>query len=124
MSNELEKMLKAVFDGTGARVFALDEDGVREITTPSAPTHERNDLRNMYPDWHLIDVNSMQEIIVGETLRDSHDDEWTLLGGRPPHKASSTGRVYVEDDDGTREFFPSVFDLKWFHKTEVKKDES
>lgn len=33
-----------------------------------------------------------------------------IVGGCPPHKPSSTGRVYTADND---EFYPSVFDLKW-----------
>lgn len=33
----------------------------------------------------------------------------TVNGGRPPHKAGSTGRVWT--DHG--EYFPHVFDLEW-----------
>lgn len=123
MIDDLEKMLKAAFDGTDVRVIRCDEDGMTEITTPSQTTaYYPDQLRTLFPDWHLVDKNSMQEMLIGEILRDSADDEWTLIGARPPHKPESTGRVYVEDEDGTREFFPSVFDLKWYHKSEVKKD--
>ena len=35
--------------------------------------------------------------------------------GRPPHKPSSTGRIWVKrkDEDWGQEFFPSVFNCKW-----------
>lgn len=50
----------------------------------------------------------------GDTLVDFRGDIATLLGGTPPHKPSSTGRVYVRDVNGNcQEFFPSVFNLKW-----------
>ena len=50
----------------------------------------------------------------GDTLVDFRGDIATLLGGTPPHKPSSTGRVYVQLPSGSRqEFFPSVFNLKW-----------
>lgn len=125
--NDLEDMLKAAFDGTDVQVIAIDEDGPRLVTTPCAPFGP-TDLRERYPDWHLIDTNSMQEVVVGEILRTADGQEWIMDGGRPPHKPSSTGRVFVKDPDyegdglNEREFFPSVFDLKWFHKSEVTID--
>jgi hypothetical protein len=44
------------------------------------------------------------------------DKQFKLSGGTPPHKPSSTGRVYgawVSDPDFSREYFPQVFDLRW-----------
>ncbi len=35
----------------------------------------------------------------------------TITGGRPPHKPSSTGRVWIEEV--SQEYFPNVFDMKW-----------
>ena len=50
----------------------------------------------------------------GDTLLDFRGEIATLLGGTPPHKPSSTGRVYVRDADGNKcEYFPSMFGLKW-----------
>ena len=39
------------------------------------------------------------------------DKQFKLSGGTPPHKPSSTGRVYgawVSDPDFSREYFPQV----------------
>ena len=37
-----------------------------------------------------------------------------LSGGEPPHKPSSTGRVYgIWSDGNSGSYFPTVFDLKW-----------
>jgi hypothetical protein len=44
------------------------------------------------------------------------DKQFKLSGGTPPHKPSSTGRVYgawVSNPDFSREYFPQVFDLRW-----------
>jgi hypothetical protein len=50
------------------------------------------------------------------------DDTWIVMGGSPPHKPSSTGRVWVQDlkrSDWNREFFPSVFNLEWRYDNET-----
>lgn len=50
----------------------------------------------------------------GEALR--------LVGGTPPHKPSSTGRVWVRDAQGTElEYFPSVIGCIWKKAEEVIK---
>jgi hypothetical protein len=36
-----------------------------------------------------------------------------IVGGSPPHKISSSGKVAIKCDDGTREFYPSVINCKW-----------
>ena len=41
-------------------------------------------------------------------------ESYILQGGTPPHKPSSTGRVWVVGAcDFNREFFPSVVNLEW-----------
>lgn len=63
----------------------------------------------------LVDANTGEEIKIGAKLKSSRDSEaeFTVTGWRAPHKASSTGRVYVESSHGfQREFFPSVFGLE------------
>lgn len=49
-------------------------------------------------------------------------DLYVIRGGRPPHKASSTGYVYVTPDEGGTEvsFYPSVFGFMWVPTAEVK----
>lgn len=42
-------------------------------------------------------------------------DHYTLSGGEAPHKAGSTGKIYVLKEGATSEssFFPSVCGLRW-----------
>lgn len=49
-------------------------------------------------------------VCIGDKLTTHRGETYTITGGRPPHKPSSTGRVWVE---GGGEFFPTVFDLTW-----------
>lgn len=37
----------------------------------------------------------------------------TVTGWREPHKAGSSGRVYVKVNNKDREFFPSVIGAHW-----------
>jgi len=56
----------------------------------------------------------------GQFIPESHKIEvdgsdYYVVGGRPPHKPGSTGRVYCKKivDDAEREWFPNVIDAKW-----------
>ena len=43
-------------------------------------------------------------------------NQFVVLGGEPPHKPSSTGKIYGHsfgDDANTSLYYPNVFDLKW-----------
>ena len=62
--------------------------------------------------WILVD-NFGQQIEVGETRQDFRGDLDVILGGTPPHKPGSTGRVHVESG---REYYPSVFNLLWYNE--------
>ena len=105
---DLEEMLKHVFSGSEVEVYRIDENGMFQICGRQPATMD---------NWELIDVNSGMPVPVGEILRTPDGDEYELLGGRPPHDPSSTGRVYVRDEeDWEREFFPSVFDCEWRYK--------
>jgi hypothetical protein len=50
---------------------------------------------------------------VGDKATSFRGENYRITGGRAPHKPESTGRVYVKNRSGEREFFPGVFDLKW-----------
>jgi len=56
-------------------------------------------------------------VIEGDIVRCSRGEEWEVCRGigAPPHKSSSTGRIWVKQKRGdwNQEFFPSVFNCKW-----------
>ena len=54
-------------------------------------------------------------VCVGDTIVCRRGDTYTINGGRPPHKPSSTGRVWTANGS---EFFPTVFDLRWVQDTQ------
>lgn len=59
----------------------------------------------------LVDKNGNDVAIGTKVGRGSA--KYTITGWRAPHKASSTGRVWVESEGGfSQEFFPTVFDLE------------
>ena len=63
--------------------------------------------------WNLKDEQG-HNVRQGDTLVSFRGEAATMLGGTPPHKPSSTGRVYVQTNMGHRcEFFPSVYNLTW-----------
>ena len=63
--------------------------------------------------WQLLD-NQNEQVAVGQ-LFDYPDKKFEVSGGSPPHKPSSTGRVYGSwtNTEGSREYFPTVFGLRW-----------
>ena len=83
--------------------------------------------------WVLQDDNG-QSVPTGTFLKSNKDEQqgrhFQLQGGRPPHKPSSTGRVYGEwsSIDSTNpdvilgansEYYPQVFNLSWVDRTPV-----
>lgn len=46
-----------------------------------------------------------------DTVYDRMNIAYTIKGGRAPHKAASTGKVWVNEI--SQEFYPSVFNLHW-----------
>ena len=126
--DEMEKMLKAVFDDTDVQVIAYDENGPREITTPkhtSPVEYIPKSLREQFPDWVLRRVQSGDSVLLGDTITRADGEQYVITGGRPPHHGGSTGRVYVkytfEGEEFTAEYFPSVVDLKWIHRSEYEE---
>lgn len=63
----------------------------------------------------LVYKASGTPVAQGTPLATSNGEIVTVLGGRPPHKPSSTGQVWVRhhDSDWERTFYPSVLDLVW-----------
>lgn len=53
------------------------------------------------------------ELQLPATIEREDGSTMFVTGGRPPHKPSSTGRIYVEENGGSREYYPSVADCAW-----------
>jgi hypothetical protein len=60
-------------------------------------------------DWVLVHEETNEEVEAGASVTSFRGEPDVVKGGTPPHKPSSTGRVWVNGG----EFFPSVFGLKW-----------
>jgi hypothetical protein len=66
-----------------------------------------------FEGWRLVDELDGSQIMEGDQ-RVTFRNEWVIVcGGRPPHKPSSSGFVYVSGGVGTCEFYPSVVGAKW-----------
>ena len=66
--------------------------------------------------WTLWYQDERGEVYAKELIRSSKGEQWVIEGGTPPHKPSSTGRVWVrllDDPTWNREFFPTVFGMEW-----------
>ena len=80
--------------------------------------------------WVLQDEHG-QSVPTGTFLKSNRDEQegrrFELQGGRPPHKPSSTGRVYGKwsaiDDNvdvilgANSEYYPQVFNLAWVDRS-------
>ena len=76
--------------------------------------HERVEVVMEKNGWKLVNANGEAAVIGGE-YADFRGDKNILCGGEPPHKQSSTGRVYVKEQGSVSEmgYFPSVIGLRW-----------
>lgn len=59
--------------------------------------------------WTLYKKGSDLVMYSLDAVYDFRGDADVLLGGDPPHKPESTGRVYTEGGS----CYPSVYDLEW-----------
>lgn len=73
------------------------------------------------PGWRLTTTGEAPRTIVeGEIRLDFRGESFMIVGGKPPHKPSSTGRVWAKPVDhrgvaldGQQEYYPGIFKLKW-----------
>tara|TARA_R110000764_G_scaffold7216_4_gene25982 strand:- start:474 stop:710 length:237 start_codon:yes stop_codon:yes gene_type:complete len=66
--------------------------------------------------WTLVNKETKDDVNIKDLIKTFREEEWILEGGIPPHKPSSTGRVWVSsvgNPNWNREFYPSVFNMKW-----------
>ena len=87
--------------------------------------------------WVLQDEHG-QSVPTGTFLKSNRDEQegrrFELQGGRPPHKPSSTGRVYGKwsaiDDNvdvvlgANSEYYPQVFNLAWVDRSPIPTADS
>jgi hypothetical protein len=65
-------------------------------------------------NWTLVD-EAGEPAVLYSVVR-THKGKWiTLRGGKPPHKPSSTGRIYATKagKSYTLELFPTVIGYEW-----------
>lgn len=62
----------------------------------------------------LIGQHTGRKFFPGDEVTDFRGGVATLVGIEPPHKPSSTGRVYVREagEEITRSYFPGVYGLR------------
>lgn len=60
-------------------------------------------------NWKLVDAEG-QQVAAGSSRLDFRGQSEVIVGGTPPHKTDSTGRVHTEQGAS---FYPSVFNVKW-----------
>lgn len=76
--------------------------------------------------WELVTEDKGLPVYLHQIVLDSDEDAFKVSGGYPPHKPSSSGKVWgywIEEHDPDesyrhteREYYPSVFNLKWRKK--------
>jgi hypothetical protein len=63
--------------------------------------------------WKLIDEKTGAEIKSGDPVTTFRGEKYELTDFAPPKHSASTGRVYLEDENGnTVEFYPGVINAK------------
>lgn len=74
--------------------------------------HALNDYITDGPcrEWRLCYADTTDPVRKNTEAYDFRGNVDTIVGGRAPHKPSSTGRVWTADG---REYFPSVFGMHW-----------
>lgn len=64
----------------------------------------------------LVHQDSGERTVKSEMVKCFRNETYILEGGNPPHKSSSQGKVWVSllgNKNFNREYYPSVFGLKW-----------
>tara|TARA_R110001632_G_scaffold215603_1_gene342811 strand:- start:353 stop:580 length:228 start_codon:yes stop_codon:yes gene_type:complete len=65
--------------------------------------------------YKLVYQNTGKNVYQSALVESFRGESFIVKGGNPPHKPSSSGRIWVTDitNKHNREFFPSVCGLKW-----------
>jgi len=68
--------------------------------------------RSLDQFWQLVNAQG-QPVMEGDQLL-TQFGLTSITGGTPPHKASSSGRIWTRDSMGScGEYFPHAFGLRW-----------
>ncbi|NDF15536.1 hypothetical protein EB061_09470, partial [bacterium] len=67
----------------------------------------------------LVFEKTLKPVCIGQKVKDFRGDYAVVTGGRAPHKPSSEGKVWVREGTSEREYYPSVFGLKWVPSVNV-----
>lgn len=70
---------------------------------------------------HELRHESGKVLKKGDKVKDFRGDEHEVLGFAPPHKESSSGRVYTKSDGREGSFFPGVINASIHKKSAVKE---
>lgn len=70
---------------------------------------------------HELRHESGKVLKKGDKVKDFRGDEHEVLGFAPPHKSSSSGRVYTKSDGREGSFFPGVINASIHKKSAVKE---
>lgn len=78
----------------------------------------KKEKRMQIKDWKLVHKDTGIECDKGDIVSDFRMNDAVVMGGQPPHKISSTGKVFVKRTgfEMTDTYYPSVFNLKWVIK--------
>lgn len=79
--------------------------------------HALNDYITDGPcrEWRLCYADTTDPVRKNTKAYDFRGNVDTIVGGRAPHKPSSTGRVQCADG---AEFYPSVYGMQWVNITD------
>lgn len=70
--------------------------------------------------WRLEDAKTGKPVTLPQQRADFRGETWTVFDGTPPRKLGSQGHIFVKDeDDRTREFYPSTHGLAWRLRPEL-----
>lgn len=66
--------------------------------------------------WVLMDKDG-KPVLTGIEYTSFRGDKYQIAGGAPPHKPSSTGKVWAYEKGSRltdfRELYPTVFNMRW-----------
>ena len=65
--------------------------------------------------YKLVHQFTNKNVYQSALVQDRDGQNFIVKGGNPPHKPSSSGRIWVTDitNKHNRDFFPSVCGLEW-----------